>query len=97
MLQVIASNAVLAAPQVMAQGASPKLIETDPQAVGLGYRLDTTKVDAKKFPKHTAAQNCGSCQLFEGRPKDAAGDCPLFVDKQVAAKGWCSAWAKKAG
>ncbi|MBC7610490.1 MAG: high-potential iron-sulfur protein, partial [Ramlibacter sp.] len=22
--------------------------------------------------------------------------CPLFAGKQVAAKGWCSAWAKKA-
>ena len=27
---------------------------------------------------------------------DAAGGCPLFAGKQVAGKGWCSAWAKKA-
>ena len=26
----------------------------------------------------------------------AAGACPLFAGKTVAAKGWCSAYAKKA-
>jgi hypothetical protein len=97
MLQVVASGAVLSASQAMAQGAAPKLSETDPQAVGLGYKLDTTKVDAKKYPNHAATQNCASCQLFQGKPKDAAGGCPLFAGKQVVATGWCSAWAKKAG
>ncbi|MBZ8143927.1 iron permease, partial [Rubrivivax gelatinosus] len=29
-------------------------------------------------------------------PTDAVGNCPLFAGKQVANKGWCSAWAKKA-
>jgi hypothetical protein len=28
--------------------------------------------------------------------KADAGPCPLFPGKQVSAKGWCSAWAKKA-
>ena len=27
---------------------------------------------------------------------DAGGACPLFAGKQVASKGWCSAYAKKA-
>jgi hypothetical protein len=53
-------------------------------------------VDAKKYPNHTASQNCASCQLFQGKAKDAAGGCPLFAGKQVVATGWCSAWAKKA-
>ncbi len=97
MLQVVASGAVLSASQAMAQGAAPKLSETDAQAVGLGYKLDTIKVDAKKYPNHAATQNCASCQLFQGKPKDAAGGCPLFTGKQVVATGWCSAWAKKAG
>ncbi|MCA3131726.1 MAG: high-potential iron-sulfur protein [Betaproteobacteria bacterium] len=77
-----------------AQGA--KLDEKDPQAVGLGYRHDTTKVDAAKFPKHTAQQQCSNCALFQGKASDAWGGCPLFAGRQVAGKGWCSAWAKKA-
>lgn len=67
-----------------------------PQARALGYKQDTTKVDAKKYPNHAASQNCASCQLFLGKPKDATGGCPLFAGKQAAATAWCSAWAKKA-
>lgn len=70
--------------------------EKDPQAAALGYAADTTKVDAKKFPKHEATQMCSNCALYQGKAGDAAGGCPLFAGKQVAAKGWCSAWAKKA-
>jgi hypothetical protein len=58
--------------------------------------MDTTKVDAKKYPNHAGTQRCASCQLFQGKDKDAAGGCPLFAGKQVMATGWCSAWAKKA-
>jgi hypothetical protein len=97
MLQVVAAGAALAAVQAKAQGAGPQVAETDPQAAALGYKPDTTKVDAKKYPNHTAAQNCAGCQLFQGKPKDASGGCPLFAGKQVMATGWCSAWAKKAG
>ena len=77
-----------------AQGA--KLDEKDPQAVGLGYRHDTTKVDAAKFPKHTAQQQCSNCALFQGKATDPSGACGIFPGKQVAAKGWCAAYAKKA-
>ena len=70
--------------------------EKDPQAAALGYVADTKRVDAKKYPKHAASQNCISCALYQGKPADKAGACPLFAGKQVAAAGWCSAWAKKA-
>jgi len=79
-----------------AQAAGAKVEETDPMAVSLGYKDDTTKVDEKKFPKHTASQKCANCQLFQGAPTDAQGGCPLFAGKQVASNGWCSAWTKKA-
>lgn len=75
--------------------AQAKVDEKDPQAVALGYVADSTKVDAKKFPKHAATQVCGNCALYQGKPADAAGGCPLFGGKVVSAKGWCSAWAKK--
>lgn len=97
MLQVAAGSSVIAASQVMAQAAAPMVNEKDPQAAGLAYAADTTKVDAKKYPKHTAEQKCSNCQLYAGKPKEAAGPCPLFAGKQVAANGWCSAWVKKAG
>ena len=76
--------------------AQAKVDEKDPQAAALGYAADTTKVDAKKYPNHAAAQMCGSCALYQGKPADAVGACPLFAGKVVSAKGWCSAWAKKA-
>jgi len=97
MMQFVASSAALSAGQAMAQAVGPKLSESDPQAGALGYKQDTTKVDAKKYPNHAASQNCASCQLFQGKAKDASGGCPLFAGKQVVATGWCSAWAKKAG
>lgn len=96
MLHVAATGAVLSAGQAIAQTAGPKLEESDAQATALGYKSDTTKVDAKKYPNHAATQNCATCQLFQGKAKDAAGGCPLFAGKQVMATGWCSAWAKKA-
>ena len=94
-IHAVVGGSALGATLAMAQ-AGPKLEETDPQATALGYKQDATKVDATKYPKHAATDNCAGCQLFLGKPKDAAGGCPLFAGKQVAAAGWCSAWAKKA-
>lgn len=88
---ITASTAVLAT-QAMAQA---KLDEKDPQAVALNYLHDTTKVDSKKFPKHTAAQKCNNCALYAGKATDAWAGCPLFGVKQVAGNGWCTAYAKK--
>jgi hypothetical protein len=93
MMTVAATGATLAATRAMAQA---KVDEKDPQAAALGYVADSAKADGKKYPKHEAAQHCGTCALFQGKAGDAAGLCPLFAGKVVAAKGWCSAWAKKA-
>jgi len=70
--------------------------EKNAQAVALGYVADATKTDAKKFPKYAAGQNCANCALYQAKASDAAGNCPLFPGKQVLAKAWCNAWAKKA-
>ena len=95
-IQVASGATALAATQAMAQAALPMVNEKDPAAAGLGYAADSAKVDAKKYPKHTKDQLCSNCQLYTGKPKEAAGPCPLFAGKQVAAKGWCSAYVKKA-
>jgi hypothetical protein len=75
--------------------AQTKLDEKDPQAVALGYVAEAGKTDTKKFPKYAAGQNCANCALYQAKAGDALGGCPLFGTKQVAAKGWCSAWVKK--
>ena len=73
----------------------PMVDEKDPLAATLGYVADATKADKVKFKTYAAGQACGACSLYQGGAA-AAGGCPLFAGKQVAAKGWCSAFAKKA-
>lgn len=94
-LSLVAGGSTLAA--ASAAHAQAMLSESDPQAVALGYKADTTKVDKAKYPKHENSQICGNCQLYQGKPADASGPCPLFPSKLVAKNGWCSAWVKKAG
>ena len=53
--------------------AQAMVAETDPQAQALGYKADTTKVDAKKYPKHAAAQRCDNCALWQAKGSAAAG------------------------
>jgi hypothetical protein len=95
LMQVAAGGTVLATGAAQAQGA-PMVNEKDAQPMALGYAADTTKVDAKKFPKHAATQMCSNCTLYTGKAGDAGGPCGIFPGKQVAAKGWCSAYVKKA-
>lgn len=71
--------------------------EKDPQASALGFVSDTSRVDAKKYPKHTNEQVCSNCQLYTAGAGAATGPCSIFAGKTVPAKGWCSAWVKRAG
>lgn len=97
-MSVVAASGALVAARASAQAAAaaPVLSETDPQAVALGYKADNTKVDKAKYPQHVAGQMCSGCKFFQGKPTDAAAPCQLFSGKQVAGKGWCSAYSKKA-
>jgi hypothetical protein len=75
-----------------------KIDPKDPQAVSLGYTDDTTKVDPKKYPKHDKSQMCSNCQFYQTAQQEGnIAPCTIFGGKGVAAKGWCSAWAKKTG
>lgn len=96
MMSVAAGGGALTLSALSARAAAPALTEADPQAVALGFKLDTTKVDKAKFAQHTPAQMCGGCNFFQGKAGDASAPCQLFAGKAVPAKGWCSAWAKKA-
>lgn len=75
--------------------AQAMVAETDAQAVALGYKADTTKVDPAKFPKHKADQLCSNCALYSAKGADN-GTCTVFPGKLVAANGWCNLWVKKA-
>lgn len=90
-----ASALALASRQALAADA-PKVSEDDATAKALGYKMDATKVDKAKFAKYAAGQECSNCQFFQGKPTDAFAPCPMFGGKQVAGKGWCNAYSKKA-
>lgn len=97
MTVVVGGSALAAASRVSAQAAAaPVLSETDPQAISLGYKADNTKVDKAKYPQHATGQMCSGCNFYQGKPADAMAPCQLFAGKQVAGKGWCSAYVKKA-
>ncbi len=57
----------------------------DPTAKALAYTDKST----------TAGQTCANCSLYQGGTA-AAGPCPIFPGKDVAAAGWCKSWVAKA-
>ena len=67
-------------------GGHAKVDPNDPQAKALSYVHESTK----------AGQTCANCQLYTGAADAEWGGCALFPGKEVAAKGWCSAWVAKA-
>jgi hypothetical protein len=74
---------------------TPMLDDNDPSAKALHYVADGTKVDAKANPTYKAGANCANCMNYKAAGA-TAGSCTIFPGKQVAAAGWCAAYAKKA-
>ena len=74
----------------------PMVEKGDAQAVVFGYVDDATQADKAKFKNYVSGSACSNCALYQGMAGDVAGGCPLFAGKHVAAKGWCTSWAKKA-
>lgn len=89
------ANALLRSRSAMA--AEPgHLDEADPAAKALGYKKETTQVDAAKFPQHNSTQDCGGCRYFQGKAGSEWGPCTLFIGKgSVHTKGWCAAYAAR--
>ena len=92
LLRAVAATSLVDA--AAAAQAQAKVEESDDTAVGLGYKHDTTKVDGKKYPQHTADQKCNNCQFWQGSATDAWAGCSMFGRKHIAAAGWCLAWKK---
>jgi len=93
MMQIAAGSAALAG-VCPARAVSKKIEESEAKATSLGYRHDTTQVDAKRFPKHTPAEKCSGCMAWLGKPADAWAECDLMADRLVSNGGWCSSYVK---
>lgn len=83
-------------PAQLAAAELPHLLETDPTAMALGYKHDSTKVDSSKYPSHKSSQICAGCALAQGAATENWLPCSIFPGKSVAAKGWCAAFVAKA-
>ncbi len=95
-LQLVpATLAVGTALRAHAQAA--KIEENDPAAKAVKYVADASKLDEAKNPPFKKGSHCGNCALFAGKPTDAWAPCAIVANKQVANKGWCTAWNKRAG
>ncbi len=96
-LVVSAGMPALLCGRAFAQTPAPpvKLEESDPVATALGYKEDTTKVDAAKYPQHKPDQKCSTCALYLGKAGEASGPCSAFGGKLVLEGGWCAVFAKK--
>lgn len=96
-LQLAAGGSVLLAASAQAQVSPPPMVtDQDATAAALGYTLDATKVNIRKYPKYAQGQRCGNCQLYTGKVGEPAGACGIFPGKLVAANAWCSAYTQKA-
>jgi hypothetical protein len=95
MLSVVgAASSLVLRYEAWADGAP--VLESDANAQALGYKTDAGRVDRAKYPQFQVGQACANCQFFQGKAGDSTAPCTIFTGKLVNAKGWCSAYAKKA-
>lgn len=90
-----AASVPLLAGAARVQAASaplPALPLTDPAAKALAY---TDNAAAVKHAAFKPGSSCANCNFYKAGAGQAYGPCTLFPKNTVAAKGWCSAWAKK--
>ncbi len=105
MQAALAVPAAVAAQSLFASksnAAEEMVSEKDPAAAALGFRLDATKVDTKKWPKRAGAEGakqfCWTCALYQAKdsknPKaDAIAPCLVLGGKKVKQTSWCNSWA----
>ena len=86
-------NTVLALAVLTVVGLSVRAVTAGDQTSNTAQT--TTTVDTGKYANFVAGSHCANCQLYQGG--DEWGGCGIFPGQQVAAGGWCSAYAKKAG
>lgn len=88
-LHVIAGTAGLASAHARAAEETEKVLETDPYARSMGFRIDTAQADKAKYPRHDVSQHCSECQLYSGKPGETIGPCSFYGGRLVPTNGWC--------
>jgi len=96
LLDAVVNQASAQATAPAAPAKLPRLEESDPSAKALGYVDDISRVDRKSplAARFAPGQECDKCSQMQGKVGDAYRPCAIFPGKLVAAKGWCSVWAK---
>ena len=64
----------------------------DPMAKALKYVEDAASAEGRV----DESALCENCMHYSGEDGAEYGPCALFQGKLVNAKGWCTAWVKKA-
>ena len=72
----------------------PFPIETDPEALAIGYFRNARKVDKTKYTNYADGQSCSNC-AFVGFSSAMRKPCELIPGKLVNGGGWCAKWVKK--
>lgn len=84
---------VIALARLPVAGAeNPRLDPDSEQAKALHYVHDAA--DAADHAQYEEGEICANCSLWTGGDADWGG-CAIFPGKDVAAAGWCAAWAPK--
>jgi hypothetical protein len=85
----------LFAEKVIAPPPGPKPVEeTNPIAKAMGYKKDASTVDAKKYPKYKAGNNCSNCVQYS-KLNDGWGKCKIITAGPVTSGGWCNSYLQK--
>lgn len=92
----VAIPAVTLLGNAQAQDGMPRIEESDPTAVALGYKHNGEDVDTGKWTQYKPEQNCTNCNLYADASAEWAA-CPIYPGKLVKGSGWCSAWVARAG
>ena len=86
------------APQAFAADPGP-VNPKDKMSVDLGYVVDATKVDTKKWSKRAGAEGakqfCYNCMFYQAKgdaKTSKVAPCQIFAGKTVPAKAWCNSW-----
>ncbi len=89
----LAAGVSAALPWRPAQGAEPTRLDVkDPAAIALGYVLNASQVDTKKYPAYVPGSNCENCLQLQGSAGNTYRPCSLFPGKLVSVSGWCKGW-----
>ena len=70
----------------------PHMDPEDPMAKALRYVEDAVRSEGRQ----DVTSLCENCMQYSGKPGEEYGPCAIFQGKLVNAKGWCTAWVKKA-